>query len=112
MATDPRTTPVGVKAPHGGRVMEIEWADGHKAVLPHEILRGYCPCAHCQGHGGRIQFVPGGDLDIRDIQQVGNYALQFIWGDRHESGIYTFRYLRSLCQCPECKPNFDPERAP
>ncbi len=112
MANDPRYVAVSVRAPHGGRVMEIEWGDGHKAVLPHEILRGYCPCAHCQGHGGTIKFVPGGDLDIRDIQQVGNYALQFTWGDRHDSGIYTFRYLRSLCQCDACKPHFDPERAP
>lgn len=110
MAEDPRTTPVGVKAPHGARVMEIEWRDGHKAILPHEILRGYCPCAVCQGHGGAIKFVPGGDLDLRDIQQVGNYALQFVWGDQHDTGIYDFRYLRSLCQCPECKPNFKPEQ--
>src|SRR5262245_33050980 len=112
MADDPRTIPTGVKAPHGAKVMEIQWADGHKAVLPHEILRGYCPCAHCQGHGGTIKFVPGGNLEIRDIQQVGNYALQFVWGDSHDSGIYTFRYLRSLCQCDECKPTFHVERAP
>jgi DUF971 family protein len=112
MAEDSRTTPVGVKAPHGAKVMEIQWADGHTATLPHEILRGYCPCAHCQGHGGTIKFVAGGNLEIRDIQQVGNYALQFTWGDRHDSGIYTFRYLRSLCQCSDCKPTFNPERAP
>ncbi len=94
MADDPKTEPTNVKAPHGARVMEIDWADGHKAILPHEILRGYCPCAHCQGHGGTIKFVPGGDLDLRDIQQVGNYALQFTWGDRHDSGLYTYRYLQ------------------
>jgi hypothetical protein len=87
---EPKHTPVNLKAPHGAKVMEIQWADGHKSILPHEILRGYCPCAHCQGH----------------------YALQFTWGDRHDSGIYTFTYLRSLCQCPECKPNFSLENAP
>jgi DUF971 family protein len=112
MPDDPRTTPTSVKAPHGAKVMEITWADGHTAILPHEILRGYCPCAHCQGHGGTIVFVPGGNIEVRDIQQVGNYALQFTWGDRHDSGIYTFRYLRSLCQCDACKPSFNPERSP
>ena len=109
---EPKHTPTDVKAPHGARVMEIYWGDGHKSSIPHEILRGYCPCAHCQGHGGTIKFVPGGDLSLRDIAQVGNYALQFTWGDRHDSGIYTFTYLRSLCQCPECKPNFSLENAP
>lgn len=104
MASDPKLQPTGVKAPHGAKVMEIQWADGHKSVLPHEILRGYCPCAHCQGHGGTINFVPGGNLSLRDIKQVGNYALQFTWGDQHDTGIYTFRHLRALCQCDECKP--------
>ena len=112
MSEDPKTKAVELKAPHGARTLEITWADGHKTHIPHEILRGYCPCAHCQGHGGTLQFVPGGNEEIRDIQQIGSYALQFVWGDRHDSGIYTFRYLRSLCQCAECKPNFDPRRAP
>ena len=112
MADDPKTTPTGVKAPHGARTFEITFADGHTSRVPHEILRGYCPCAHCQGHGGTLKFVPGGNLEIREIQQVGNYALQFTWGDRHDSGIYTFSYLRSLCQCPECKPLFSPDNAP
>jgi DUF971 family protein len=112
MARDPKYVPLGVKAPHGARVMEIRWADGHRSILPHEILRGYCPCAHCQGHGGARKFVPGGDLDLREITETGNYALQFTWGDGHDSGIYDFPYLRSLCQCDECKPSFNPERLP
>ncbi len=94
--TDPKFVPTGVKAPHGARVMEITWADGEKTTLLHEILRGYCPCAHCQGHGGTLQFVPGGNLEVREIEQVGEYALKFTWGDRHDSGIYTYRYLRAL----------------
>lgn len=94
--------------------MEIEWADGHRSPLPHEILRGYCPCASCQGHSGTIRFIPGGeiearfkpggDLEMRELEQVGNYALRFVWGDAHETGLYTFRFLRSLCQCSECQP--------
>jgi prepilin-type processing-associated H-X9-DG protein len=104
MANDPYV-PTAVKAPHGARVMEISWADGHVSPLPHEVLRGFCPCAHCQGHGGGIRYVPGGNTDLREIEQVGNYALSFTWGDGHSSGIYTFKYLRSLCQCQACEPS-------
>lgn len=104
---NPEITPTNVKAPHGADTMEITWADGHVGILPNRILRGYCPCAACQGHGGNIQWIDGGNEELRDIEQVGNYALQFTWGDRHSSGIYTFRYLRALCQCAECKPSFD-----
>ena len=67
MPTDPKIVPLEVKAPHGARVMEIRWADGHRSVLPHDTLRGYCPCAHCQGHSGTIKYVPGGDQDLRNI---------------------------------------------
>jgi DUF971 family protein len=112
MQPEAKTHPTRVKAPRNARVLEIAWADGHMGTYPHDILRGYCPCAGCQGHSGTIRFVPGGelearfkpggDLELRDIEQVGNYALRFEWGDGHSTGIYTFRYLRALCQCDEC----------
>jgi DUF971 family protein len=93
----PRTlTPKRIKAPHGAKIFEITWADGETSVLPHEILRGYCPCATCQGHSGTIKYVPGGNLELRTIERVGNYALSLGWGDGHDSGIYTFDYLRKL----------------
>ncbi len=96
MADDARIRATGVKAPHGGDTVEIQWADGITSRYPHSLLRGYCPCAGCQGHSGTINFVEGGNLDLVDIEQVGNYALSFRWGDGHATGIYTFRYLRAL----------------
>jgi len=98
---DLRLKPTGVKAPHGASVLEISWADGHRCSYPHRILRGYCPCASCQGHSGAIRFVSPGNLEMREIEQVGNYALSFVWGDGHSSGIYTYRYLRALCELLE-----------
>lgn len=92
----PNHRPVQVKAPHGASALEIAWTDGHRSTLPHELLRGYCPCAGCQGHSGTLRFQEGGNQQIRSIEQVGNYALSFTWGDGHNSGIYTFRYLRAL----------------
>lgn len=96
MADDAQTRPTGVKAPHGARELTITWADGHSSRLPHELLRGYCPCAGCQGHSGEIRFHEGGNLELRGISQVGNYALGLAWGDAHDSGIYSFRFLRAL----------------
>ena len=96
-----------VMSPRGARTTRIEWGDGHVGVYPHEILRGYCPCAGCQGHSGTIRFVaPSGDVQLeRDrIEPVGNYALSLVWFDGHGSGVYSFRYLRALCRCDECCP--------
>jgi DUF971 family protein len=92
----PEHKPTRVKAPHGARSLEITWADEHTSVFPHELLRGYCPCATCQGHSGTIKFVTAQNLEIVSLEQVGNYAMSFAWGDGHDSGIYTFRYLRHL----------------
>ncbi|HEX2678105.1 MAG TPA: DUF971 domain-containing protein [Polyangiales bacterium] len=98
----PSITPLEVRAPRGGRVMEIDFADGHRAVYPHEILRGYCPCAVCQGHSGPIRFVPGGNEELVELAEVGDYALRMSWGDGHATGIYTFSFLRDLCSCSDC----------
>ncbi len=95
--TDPRTTtPIMVRSPMGATVTEIDWADGTTSRLENAVLRGYCPCAGCQGHSGEIKFIRGNNADIATIDEVGSYALCFAWGDGHSSGIYSFRYLRTL----------------
>lgn len=93
--------PTGIRAPHGARSFEISWPDGRATRLPHAILRGYCPCAGCQGHSGKVQFQPGKNLDLRQIEPVGNYALCLTWGDGHASGIYSFEYLHRLADLLE-----------
>ena len=95
-----------VRSPRGARTTEIDFNDGHKGIYPHAILRGYCPCAGCQGHSGEIKFVEIDDdasLELDTIETVGNYALALGWFDKHASGIYSYAYLRALCQCAECK---------
>ena len=103
---DPRLKPLAIRSPRGGRMTEIDWGDGHKSVYPHEILRGYCPCAGCQGHTGEIRFLETTDdlRELEDIAPIGGYALTLTWFDSHASGIYSFRYLRALCQCDACRP--------
>jgi DUF971 family protein len=102
------TTPKckAIRSPRGARVTEIDWVDGHKSTYPHAVLRGYCPCAGCQGHEGPIRFHPPSDSlqELEDIELVGNYAVRLQWFDGHGSGLYSFRYLRALCQCTECAP--------
>lgn len=93
---DPRITPKGVKAPHGATSFEVSWADGTKHSISHRILRGFCPCAGCQGHTGALEFHEPPSLELREIERVGNYALGFSWGDGHNGGIYSFEFLRRI----------------
>ncbi len=71
-------------------------------MLPHRVLRGFCPCAGCQGHSGPIAWIEGTDaldddaLTLVDLAPSGRYALRLRWGDGHDTGIYTFELLAEL----------------
>ena len=88
--------------------LHIEWDDGHKGIHAMRTLRKYCPCASCkteiESREGAVMLpiLTPGQYELRDVQTVGNYALQLTWGDGHKTGIYTFDYLRHLCECEEC----------
>lgn len=105
-AKDPRFRAVAIRSPRGARVTHIDWGDGHQGVYPHDVLRGYCPCAGCQGHGADIRFIEtkGDQQELEDIEPAGSYALALKWFDGHASGIYSYKYLRSLCRCAQCAP--------
>jgi DUF971 family protein len=40
---------------------------------------------------------------IVDLKEVGHYALQIVWNDGHDAGLYRWDMLREWCPCPECE---------
>ncbi len=92
-----------------GQELAIKWDDGAESFVPLEKLRRYCPCAACQGEVdvmGNLYKGPDQKLTPRALQllrvvNVGNYAVQPIWGDGHGSGIFSFEYLRKVADTPE-----------
>ena len=92
------------RLPESGR-LRLTWSDGHAAEIDYSYLRGYCPCAGCQGHGaGPVRFkLPPAPVEPLDIRPVGNYAVSIQWSDAHDTGIYRFDFLREICPCPACK---------
>lgn len=98
-----RHVPVEINHMKEKGLVRITWDDGHVGEYRKGYLRGHCPCALCQGHGGELKFIDVPDAKLAEIQAVGNYAIQFRWEDGHNTGIYTYDYLRSLCPCPQCE---------
>ncbi len=85
------------------RALRLTWADGHVGELPYDYLRGWCPCAGCQGHVADVRYQPPGEpVEPETILPVGNYGISILWSDRHATGIYRFDYLRRLCPCEAC----------
>ena len=98
-------SPVPIEINHvkGQALVRITWSDGHLGEYAESYLRGYCPCALCQGHEAATKkFIDVPNAKLNEIRAVGNYAVEFNWQDGHSTGIYTFDYLRSLCPCPHC----------
>ena len=78
--------------------LEVEFSDGRTYSLPAEYLRVESPSAEVQGHGpGQKTIVPGRRrVNITTIEPVGNYAIRLVFDDGHETGIYSWSYLREL----------------
>jgi len=89
--------------------LRIRWVDGVEQVFPIVLLRKNCPCATCRTERENeakqrpanlsLTILPKGierATEVKDASLVGKYAINIVWGDGHSTGIYDFRYLRSL----------------
>ena len=83
-------------------LLRITWADGRVCDYQAANLRRACPCAQCVNEWtGQRTLQPesiSDEVEIKDLSIVGRYALNFRWSDNHETGIYSFQYLRDLCE--------------
>jgi DUF971 family protein len=97
-------TPTEARRLPEAKQLQLSWDDGHVALYDYRYLRGWCPCAGCQGHANpAVQYQPAaGPVNAESIQVVGNYALSFVWSDGHSTGIYRFDFLRQICPCAAC----------
>jgi DUF971 family protein len=87
------------------RALELTFQDGHRGEYPWDYLRGFCPCAMCQGHGNTVvHYKPARQpVEPRTIEPAGLYGLSIHWSDGHGTGIYRFGFLREICPCAECR---------
>jgi DUF971 family protein len=84
---------------HGqSRVLEIGFSDGSVFRLPFELMRVYSPSAEVQGHGPGQEVLQTGkrEVDIVQLEPIGNYAVKPTFSDGHESGIFSWDYLYFL----------------
>ena len=82
------------------------WKDGKRAQLSLSNLRRYCPCAICVDRREKqvaqegLHLISSGDAaatdEVLNVVAVGRYAIKVTWADGHDTGIYTFEYLRQL----------------
>jgi len=86
---------------HGtSRVLEIRFTDGASFSIPFELMRIYSPSAEVRGHGPGQEVLQTGkrQVDILELEPVGNYAVKPSFSDGHDTGLYTWEYLYFLGQ--------------
>ena len=87
-----------------GAELAVKWDDGSESFIPLEKLRRACPCAGCKGEMdimGNLYKNPDKPyaptaFKLVQLNTVGTYALQPVWGDGHNTGLYAFDYLRRV----------------
>ena len=67
-----------------------------------DYLRSWCPCAGCQGHDPATRYLGLENQHLARVEGIGNYALGLTWADGHDTGIYSFKWLRRICPCDTC----------
>ena len=82
----------------------IKWEDYSETRLNLKYLRDECPCANCKGETilfktyrpeKKSEETPG-MYKIKNIEVVGGYAIQITWKDGHDTGIYSWDYIKKL----------------
>ena len=80
------------------RVLELGFEDGTRYQLPAEFLRVYSPSAEVRGHGPGQETLQTGkrNVEITDLEAVGNYAVKPSFSDGHDTGLYSWDLLYDL----------------
>jgi len=80
------------------RTLDLSFDDGMTGSLSAEFLRVFSPSAEVRGHGPGQEVLQAGKagVQITAINPVGHYAVQLVFDDGHDSGLYSWSYLHDL----------------
>ncbi len=92
------TWPTDIQVHDEGRRLDVIYDDGVTASNSAEKLRVNSPSAEVQGHSPSQRVVVTGKQNVRivDLNPIGNYAIQIVFDDGHNTGLFTWDYLREL----------------
>jgi DUF971 family protein len=90
--------PTALTVHQASRILEIAFDDGAHFHIPFELLRVYSPSAEVQGHGPGQEVLQAGkrQVGIKELTPVGHYAVQPVFSDGHDTGIFSWTYLYEL----------------
>ena len=96
--TEKTPWPTEVRLHKDRRTLSVRFDDGVAHDLSAEMLRVMSPSAEVQGHTAEQRQTVGGkrNVTIAGLEPVGNYAVKIVFDDGHDSGLFSWGYLRQL----------------
>ena len=90
--------PTNIVYHSASKTLELAYASGDPVTLPAELLRVYSPSAEVRGHSESERVVQTGKkhVGIESLEAIGNYAIRIVFDDGHDTGIYSWAYLKDL----------------
>ena len=95
--------PTDVKLHKKSATLELVYGEDSASELSAEFLRVHSPSAEVRGHGRGQEVLQVGKrrVKISSLETVGNYAIKLAFDDGHDTGIYSWTYLKELCRGKE-----------
>ncbi len=97
---DQHKIPTAIHLHKRSQSLELEYEGGERYRLSSEYLRVYSPSAEVRGHGPGQEVLQTGKqhVAITAVRPVGHYAVQLVFDDGHDTGLYAWDYLYQLCR--------------
>ncbi|KAF7769020.1 hypothetical protein PCIT_a3561 [Pseudoalteromonas citrea] len=79
-------------------ILDVHFDDDMIYSLSCEYLRTHSPSAEVQGHGAEQSklVLNKHAVAITTLEPVGHYAVRLSFDDGHNSGLFSWQYLREL----------------
>ena len=90
--------PTEIRLKKDRKSLIVAYDDEQTFELPAEYLRVMSPSAEVQGHSPEQRKVISGkiNVEILKVDPIGNYAVKLTFDDMHDTGIFSWSYLREL----------------
>ncbi len=91
-------TPTEIKLRKASRLLVVSFEDDATFEYTFEYLRVHSPSAEVKGHGPGQETLQTGkeNVAITAIEPIGHYAVRLVFDDGHNTGLYSWTYLREL----------------
>jgi len=91
-------TPTALTVHSQSRILEVAFSDGAEFKIPFELMRVHSPSAEVQGHGPGQEILQTGkrEVNVVELEPIGNYAVKPVFSDGHDTGIFSWDYLYFL----------------